>query len=97
MYCRSTRDCRQGKVDFIEEYGAGAVKFGKYHSDREAKAREIAGETSATFVPPFNVPDIIAGQGTWGLGITQKLDDFDSVLVPVGGGGLISGIPITLK
>jgi len=85
------------KVDVIEEYGAGVIKFGKYHSDREAKAREIAGETGATFVPPFNDPDIIAGQGTCGLEITQQLDDFDSVIVPVGGGGLISGISIAIK
>ena len=85
------------KVDFIEEYGAGVVKFGKYHSDREARAREIAGETGATFVPPFNDPDIIAGQGTCGLEITEQLDDFDSVIVPVGGGGLISGISIAMK
>ena len=85
------------KVDVIEEYGAGVVKFGKYHSDREAKAREIAGETGATFVPPFNDPDIIAGQGTCGLEITEQLDDFDSVIVPVGGGGLISGISIAMK
>jgi len=85
------------KIDVIEEYGAGIVKFGKYHSDREAKAREIAGETGATFVPPFNDPDIIAGQGTCGLEITQQLDDFDSVIVPVGGGGLISGISIAIK
>jgi len=85
------------KVDVIEEYGAGVVKFGKYHSDREANAREIAGETSATFVPPFNDPDIIAGQGTCGLEITEQLDDFDSVIVPVGGGGLVSGISIAIK
>src|SRR6266566_4205356 len=85
------------KVDVIEEYGAGVVKFGKYHSDREAKAREIASETGATFVPPFNDPEIIAGQGTCGLEITQQLDDFDSVIVPVGGGGLISGISIAIK
>jgi len=85
------------KVDVIEEYGEGAVKFGKYHSDREEKAREIGGETGATFVPPFNDPDIIAGQGTCGLEITRQLDDFDSVIVPVGGGGLISGISIAMK
>src|SRR5437764_1905974 len=85
------------KVDVIEEYGAGIVKFGKYHSDREAKAREIAGETSATFAPPFNDPDIIAGQGTCGLEIAEQLTDFDSVIVPVGGGGLISGISIAIK
>src|SRR5436853_6131428 len=85
------------KIDVIEEYGAGVVKFGKYHSDREAKAREIAGETGATFVPPFNDPEIISGQGTCGLEITEQLDDFDSVIVPVGGGGLISGISIAMK
>jgi len=85
------------KVDVIEEYGAGVVRFGKYHSDREAKAREIAGETSVTFVPPFNDPEIISGQGTCGLEITQQLEDFDSVIVPVGGGGLVSGISIAIK
>src|SRR5216117_1681560 len=85
------------KLDVIQEYGADVVKFGRYHSDREAKAREIAGQTGATFVPPFTTPDVIAGQGTCGLEIAQQLDDFDSVIVPVGGGGLISGISIAIK
>jgi threonine dehydratase len=85
------------KVDVILENGAEVVKFGKYHSDREAKAREIAGQTGAIFVPPFNDPDIIAGQGTCGLEIAQQLREFDSVIVPVGGGGLISGIAIAIK
>ncbi len=85
------------KLDVIQEYGADVVKFGKYHSDREMKAREIASQTGATFVPPFNDRDIIAGQGTCGLEIAQQLDEFDSVIVPVGGGGLISGISIAIK
>jgi threonine dehydratase len=85
------------KVDVIQEYGAEAVKFGKYHSDREEKAREIASQTGATFVPPFNDPDVIAGQGTCGLEIIQQLNNLDSVIVPVGGGGLISGISIAIK
>src|SRR5438309_4122689 len=85
------------KLDVVQEYGADVVKFGRYHSDRETKAREIAGETGATFVPPFNDPDIIAGQGACGLEIAQQLDDFDSGIVPVGGGGLISGISIAIK
>src|SRR5207244_6952146 len=80
-----------------QEYGADVVKFGKYHSDREMKAREIASQTGATFVPPFNDRDIIAGQGTCGLEIAQQLEDFESVIVPVGGGGLISGISIAIK
>jgi threonine dehydratase len=85
------------KVDVIKENGAEVVKFGKYHADREAKAREIANQTGAIFVPPFNDFDVIAGQGTCGLEIAQQLDDFDSVIVPVGGGGLISGIAIAIK
>ncbi len=85
------------KVDVIREYGAEVVKFGKYHSDREEKAREIAIQTGAIFVPPFNDRHIIAGQGTCGLEIAQQLDAFDSVIVPVGGGGLISGISIAIK
>jgi threonine dehydratase len=85
------------KLDVIEENGAEVVKFGKYHADREAKALEIANHTGAVFVPPFNDPDVIAGQGTCGLEIVQQLDNFDSVIVPVGGGGLISGIAIAIK
>jgi threonine dehydratase len=87
----------QEKLDVIKENGAEVVKFGKYHADREAKAREIAKQTGAVFVPPFNDPDVIAGQGTCGLEIAQQLNDFDSVIVPVGGGGLISGIAIAIK
>src|SRR5881396_3045118 len=85
------------KADAIAEYGAEVVRFGKYHSDRESKAAEICKRTGAAFVHPFNDPDIIAGQGTCGLEITEQLDDFDSVIVPVGGGGLISGISMAVK
>src|SRR5438093_1501556 len=87
----------QEKVNTIIEYGAEAIKYGKYTIDRDAKAKEIVGKTGATLVHPFNDPDIIAGQGTCGLEIANQLDDFDSVIVPVGGGGLISGISIAIK
>jgi threonine dehydratase len=85
------------KLDVIQENGAEVVKFGRFHADRETKGREISSETGAIFVPPFNDRDIIAGQGTCGLEIAQQLDDFDSIIVPVGGGGLISGIAIAIK
>lgn len=85
------------KVDAIIEYGAEVIQYGKYTTDRDAKAREIIAKTGATLVHPFNDPDIIAGQGTCGLEIVDQLKDFDSVLVPVGGGGLISGISIAIK
>ncbi len=85
------------KANAIEEYGAEVVRYGKYHNEREAKAIEISNRTSTAFVHPFNDPDVIAGQGTCGLEITDQLKDFDSVIVPVGGGGLISGISIAIK
>jgi threonine dehydratase len=87
----------QEKVNTIIEYGAEVIKYGRYNIDRDAKAREIISKTGATLVHPFNDPDIIAGQGTCGLEIANQLEDFDSVIVPVGGGGLISGISIAIK
>ncbi|HZY94775.1 MAG TPA: threonine/serine dehydratase [Candidatus Bathyarchaeia archaeon] len=87
----------QEKYDAIIENGAEVVKFGKYHADREAKAREIVSKTDATLVHPFNDLDIIEGQGTCGLEICEQLEEVHSVIVPVGGGGLISGISIAVK
>jgi threonine dehydratase len=85
------------KVETISDFGAVVVKAGKLSSERESRAREIASATGAAFVHPFNDADVIAGQGTCGLEIAQQLSDFDSVIVPVGGGGLISGISTALK
>ena len=85
------------KADAIAEFGAKVVRFGKYHVERESKALEISKETGAAFVHPFNDPDVISGQGTCGLEIAEQLKGFDSVVVPVGGGGLISGISIAVK
>jgi threonine dehydratase len=85
------------KAEAIAEYGAEVVKVGRYSEEREAAARKIAEDTGAVFVHPFNDPDVIAGQGTCGLEIAQQLDDIDAVLVPVGGGGLISGVSTALK
>jgi len=85
------------KLDTIAEYGAEVVKAGRYSNEREARAKNIAEATGAAFVHPFNDADVIAGQGTCGLEIAQQLSDIDAVLVPVGGGGLISGISTALK
>jgi threonine dehydratase len=85
------------KVATIAEYGAEVVKAGRYSNEREAAARRIAEASGAAFVHPFDDPDVIAGQGTCGLEIADQLRDIDAVLVPVGGGGLISGISTALK
>jgi threonine dehydratase len=85
------------KVRAIEEYGAQVIQHGLFHDERLEKAMEIQKETSAIFVHPFDDTSIIAGQGTIGLEIIEDLPDVDTVIVPVGGGGLISGIAIAIK
>jgi threonine dehydratase len=85
------------KVDAIEEYGARVVKHGLYHDERMNKALEIQKATRATLVPPFDDPDVIAGQGTIGLEICDDLPNVDTVVVPIGGGGLISGVSTAIK
>lgn len=87
----------QEKVNMILESGADVIKYGKSHPEREEKAREIVRKTGAVYIHPFNDPQIIAGTGTCGLEITEQLSEFDSVIVPVGGGGLISGIAIAIR
>lgn len=85
------------KLDAIQGFGAEVVKAGTLSSEREVKGRELARANGSAFVHPFDDPEVIAGQGTCGLEIAEQLSEFDSVLVPVGGGGLISGISISIK
>ena len=85
------------KVKAIEEYGGTVIKHGLFHDERYAKALEIQKVTGAVLIPPFDDPDIIAGQGTIGLEIHQDLPTANAVIVPIGGGGLISGIATALK
>jgi len=85
------------KVNAIEEYGATVVKHGLFHDERLSKAVEIQKATGAVMIPPFDDPDVIAGQGTIGLEICEDLPDVNTIIVPIGGGGLISGISIAIK
>jgi len=85
------------KVKAIEEYGAKVIKHGLFHDERFAKAVEIQKATGAVMIPPFDDPDIIAGQGTIGLEIYEDLPTVSEVVVPIGGGGLISGISTAIK
>jgi len=84
------------KASAITELEAEVVKFGRFSNEREAKARELA-KNFGEFVHPYDDPEVIAGQGTCGLEISEQLDEFDSVVVPVGGGGLISGISVAVR
>jgi threonine dehydratase/serine racemase len=64
---------------------------------RETTAAAVQAETGATLVPPYDHPDIIAGQGTAGLELHAQAPDLDAVVVPVGGGGLVSGVALALR
>ena len=87
----------QVKRDGTERWGAEVVLEGTTSLERRAKAESIALERGLVMVPPFDHPSIIAGQGTVGLEIAEDWDAFDSVLVPIGGGGLCSGTAAALR
>ena len=85
------------KVEATRSYGAEICLVEGVYDDAYKKALELQKEKGYTFVHPFNDEDVIAGQGTIALEITEQLTDIDAVIVPIGGGGLISGIAFTLK
>ena len=78
-------------------YGAEVVFVGRYLEDALVAARAFEAETGAVLIHPFDHVDIVAGQGTAGLEIVEQAPDLESVLVPCGGGGLLSGIAIAVK
>ena len=80
-----------------ERLGARVELAGTTTQDRMERALEIAAETGATLVPPYDDPTIVAGQGTVGLEIAEELPDVATVLVPVGGGGLSAGVAAAVK
>lgn len=85
------------KVEATKSYGAEVCLVKGVYDDAYKKARELQKESGAAFIHPFNDPDVIAGQGTIGLEILEQLPDVDAVIVPVGGGGLISGVAFAVK
>src|SRR5271163_2624592 len=77
--------------------GAEIVLVGPGSDERKTKAEELAAEHGYVIVPPYNDKHIIAGQGTMGLEILEDMPDVEAVLVPVGGGGMISGVAAAIK
>jgi len=80
------------KVAGVKKWGGEVVMAGRTSEDRRIKAEEIAQRDGLAIVPPFDHPDIVAGQATVALEIVEQLPEVETVVVPVGGGGLISGI-----
>jgi threonine dehydratase len=80
------------KVAGVRKWGGEVVLAGRTSDDRQERAEQIAAQEGLAIVPPFDHPDIVAGQATVGLEIAAELPDVRTVVVPVGGGGLIAGV-----
>src|SRR6266566_1818189 len=80
------------KLAGVKKWGGEVVLAGRTSDDRQRAAEDIAARDGLAIVPPFDHPDIVAGQATVGLEIVEQLPDVRTVVVPVGGGGLIAGV-----
>ena len=85
------------KVESTKKYGAEVVLYGDIYDDAFKKAKELEEKEGYIFVHPFNDEEVLYGQGTIALEILEKLPETDIIIVPIGGGGLISGIACAAK
>jgi threo-3-hydroxy-L-aspartate ammonia-lyase len=90
-------DAPASKRAATERYGAEVIGYDRYREDRELIARELARTRGLALIPPFDHPDVIAGQGTVGLELFQEIPDLDVLVTPLGGGGLLSGCGLAAK
>jgi threonine dehydratase len=87
-------DAPAAKLAATREYGAEVVIYDRYTEDRVAIGQRLAAERGMTLVPPFDHPDVMAGQGTAALELLQQTGPLDTLLVCLGGGGLLSGCAV---
>ncbi len=85
------------KIEATKSYGAEVCLVEGVYDDAYQKALSLRDEQGYTFIHPFNDEDVIAGQGTIALEVADQLPDLDAIIVPIGGGGLISGVAYTIK
>jgi threonine dehydratase len=90
-------DAPQIKRAATEAYGASVIEYDAHEETREQIARALQKEHGYTMIPPYDHPDVIAGQGTAALELLQDLNSLDMLLVPCGGGGLLSGSALAAK
>ena len=85
------------KISATKSYGAKVILHGNDYDDSSSSIKEMAEKENKTIIPAFEDIDVIAGQGTIGLEIVEDLQSIDEIYIPIGGGGLISGIAVVLK
>ncbi|MFT9598583.1 threonine ammonia-lyase [Mesobacillus sp.] len=85
------------KVNAIQAYNGKVEMCGTTSSERLPRAQAIAEQEKGVYIPPYDDPFVMAGQGTIGLEILEQLENVDAIIVPIGGGGLISGILTAVK
>jgi threonine dehydratase len=91
------QDAPPSKRAATEGYGAEVLEFDRYRDDRDQMAIDLARDRGLTLIHPYEEPFVMAGQGTAGLELLEDTDDLDVVLVPLGGGGLLSGVATAVK
>lgn len=82
----------EAKIRALGDFGARLIRHGAAYDEAEAFALALADEQGGHFISPYNDPDVIAGQGTVGVELLAQVPDLESIIVPVGGGGLCSGV-----
>jgi threonine dehydratase len=91
------RDAPAAKIDATRGYGGRVVLYDRYTEDREQIGRRLAEEQGLTLIPPYDHPDVIAGQGTAALELLQETGPLDAMFVCLGGGGLLSGTALAVR
>lgn len=88
-------DAPQAKLSATRAYGAEVVLYDRFTQDREELTRKLSAERGLTLIPPYDHPDVIAGQGTAAMELFEQVGELDLLLVPLGGGGLLAGSALT--
>ncbi|SDA79036.1 threo-3-hydroxy-L-aspartate ammonia-lyase [Sinorhizobium sp. NFACC03] len=91
------KDAPEMKVAATRAYGADVVFYDRYTEDRSAISAKLAAERDAVLIPPFDHPDVIAGQGTAALELIEEVGELDLIVTPLGGGGLLAGTALSAK
>ncbi|MBB3975430.1 threonine dehydratase [Rhizobium azooxidifex] len=91
------KDAPAMKMAATRGYGAEIILYDRYTEDRQAISERLAHERGATLIPPYDHPDVIAGQGTAALELIEETGELDMLVVPLGGGGLLAGSALSAR